>query len=69
MTSPDVLNRVAELRASLDYHNHRYYVLDDTEIGDAQYDALMQELRWLEEQHPELASPNSPTQRVGAEPA
>ncbi|MCX8213616.1 MAG: NAD-dependent DNA ligase LigA, partial [SAR202 cluster bacterium] len=69
MTSPDVLNRVAELRASLDYHNHRYYVLDATEIGDAQYDVLIRELRELEAQHPELVTPQSPTQRVGAEPS
>jgi DNA ligase (NAD+) len=69
MTSPDVLNRVAELRASLDYHNHRYYVLDATEISDAQYDVLIRELRELEAQHPELVTPQSPTQRVGAEPS
>ena len=69
MTSPDVLNRVAELRASLDYHNHRYYVLDATEISDAQYDVLIRELRELETQHPELVTPQSPTQRVGAEPS
>ena len=69
MISPDVLNRVAELRTSLDYHNHRYYVLDATEIGDAQYDVLIRELRELEAQHPELVTPQSPTQRVGAEPS
>lgn len=69
MTSLDVLNRVAELRASLDYHNHRYYVLDATEISDAQYDVLIRELRELETQHPELVTPQSPTQRVGAEPS
>ena len=69
MTSPEVLGRVAELRASLDYHNHRYYVLDATEIGDAQYDVLIRELRELEAQHPELVTPQSPTQRVGAEPS
>jgi DNA ligase (NAD+) len=69
MSEPDVTERVERLRAELNYHNHRYYVLDDIEIGDAQYDELMRELRRLEEQHPELASPNSPTQRVGAEPA
>ncbi len=69
MTSLDVLNRVAELRASLDYHNHRYYVLDATEISDAQYDVLIRELRELETQHPEIVTPQSPTQRVGAEPS
>ena len=69
MTSLDVLHRVAELRASLDYHNHRYYVLDATESSDAQYDVLIRELRELETQHPELVTPQSPTQRVGAEPS
>jgi DNA ligase (NAD+) len=69
MASPEVLNRVDELRASLDYHNHRYYVLDATEISDAQYDVLIRELRELEAQHPELVTPQSPTQRVGAEPS
>jgi DNA ligase (NAD+) len=60
--------RVAELRKRLDHHNHRYYVLDDPEISDADYDALLNELRDLEAKHPELLTPDSPTQRVGAEP-
>ena len=60
--------RAAELRRILDYHSHRYYVLDDPEIGDAEYDALLDELRALEAAHPELVTPDSPTQRVGAEP-
>jgi DNA ligase (NAD+) len=60
--------RVAELRRQLDYHNHRYYVLDDPEISDTEYDALLNELRDLEAEHPELLTPDSPTQRVGAEP-
>jgi DNA ligase (NAD+) len=60
--------RVAELRRQLDYHNHRYYVLDDPEISDSEYDALLNELRDLEAEHPELLTPDSPTQRVGAEP-
>ncbi|MBD0281287.1 MAG: NAD-dependent DNA ligase LigA [Thermoleophilaceae bacterium] len=60
--------RVAELRRQLDYHNHRYYVLDDPEISDAEYDALLNELRDLEAGHPELLTADSPTQRVGAEP-
>jgi DNA ligase (NAD+) len=59
---------VAELRRQLEYHNHRYYVLDDPEISDADYDALLNELRDLEAEHPELLTPDSPTQRVGAEP-
>ena len=69
MTSPEVLERVSELRASLDYHNHRYFVLDAPEVSDAQYDVLMRHLRTLEAQHPELVTPQSPTQRVGAEPS
>lgn len=61
----DVRKRVAELRDKLEYHNHRYYVLDDPELTDAEYDALFRDLRELEEQHPELDDPNSPTRRVG----
>ncbi len=61
-------DRSAELRRALERHNYRYYVLDDPEIGDDEYDALMDELRALEREHPELISPDSPTQRVGAEP-
>jgi DNA ligase (NAD+) len=60
--------RVKELRSALEEHAHRYYVLDDPEIGDAEYDALLDELRALEREHPELATPDSPTRRVGAEP-
>jgi DNA ligase (NAD+) len=60
--------RAAELRGQLEHHNHRYYVLDDPEIGDDAYDALLDELRRLEAEHPELRRPDSPTQRVGAEP-
>jgi DNA ligase (NAD+) len=60
--------RAAELRRQLEYHGHRYYVLDDPEIGDDAYDALLDELRALEAEHPELVTPESPTQRVGGEP-
>jgi DNA ligase (NAD+) len=60
--------RAAELRELLAHHNHLYYVLDDPEIGDDEYDALLNELRALEEEHPELLTPDSPTQRVGAPP-
>ena len=63
-----VRGRVEELRSLIDYHNYRYYVLDEPEITDAEYDRLMQDLRCLEAEHPELASPDSPTQRVGAGP-
>ncbi|MBF5044382.1 NAD-dependent DNA ligase LigA [Aggregicoccus sp. 17bor-14] len=61
--------RVRTLREELRYHEHRYYVLDAPEISDAQYDRLMRELQELEHQFPELASPDSPTQRVGGAPA
>jgi DNA ligase (NAD+) len=60
--------RVEELRRQLDHHNHRYYVLDDPDVSDAEYDALLAELRDLETEHPELLTPDSPTQRVGAQP-
>ncbi|MGA8746658.1 MAG: NAD-dependent DNA ligase LigA [Solirubrobacterales bacterium] len=59
---------MAELRRELEHHNHRYYVLDDPEIGDEAYDALLDELRAIEARHPELRTPESPTQRVGAAP-
>jgi len=67
----DPAARAAELRRALDYHAHRYYVLDDPEIGDDQYDALLDELRAIEAEHPELVSVGgvlSPTQRVGGQP-
>ncbi len=61
--------RVEELRRSLTYHSHRYYVLDAPEISDAEYDRLFRELSALEQRYPELITPDSPTQRVGAAPA
>ncbi|MHB8243556.1 MAG: NAD-dependent DNA ligase LigA [Solirubrobacteraceae bacterium] len=60
--------RAAELRRQLEHHSHRYYVLDDPEIGDDQYDRLLDELRALERDHPDLQTPDSPTRRVGGEP-
>jgi DNA ligase (NAD+) len=60
--------RAAQLREQLNYHNYRYYVLDDPEIPDAEYDRLLRELQALEAEHPELVTADSPTQRVGAEP-
>ncbi len=60
--------RVEELRAGIAYHEHRYFVLDQPEISDAAFDALMQELRRLEAEHPELITPDSPTQRVAGAP-
>ena len=60
--------RAAELRQELAGHNHRYYVLDDPTIGDDEYDELLDELRAIEAEYPELRTPDSPTQRVGAPP-
>ena len=60
--------RAAELREELDRHNYRYYVLDDPSVDDDVYDALLDELRKLEAEHPELVTADSPTQRVGAAP-
>jgi DNA ligase (NAD+) len=60
--------RAAQLRSELERHSYRYYVLDDPEISDARYDKLFAELQELERAHPELQSPDSPTQRVGAAP-
>ena len=64
----DVKQRIDELREQVTYHARRYYVLDDPEIGDDEYDTLFRELQDLEEQHPEYDSPDSPTKRVGSEP-
>ncbi len=64
----DARLRSEELRSQLNYHNHRYYSLDDPEVSDADYDALLNELRAIETQFPELITPDSPTQRVGAAP-
>ncbi len=60
--------KIEGLRERIRYHNHRYYVLDDPEISDAEYDRLFKRLTELEERFPELVTPDSPTQRVGAEP-
>jgi len=69
MTQRKVAGRVAQLRREINYHNYRYYVLNDPLVSDAEYDALMDELRELEAEHPELVTPDSPTQRVGPRPA
>lgn len=61
--------KVEQLRESIRHHEHRYYVLDDPEISDAEFDKLLRELKALESEHPELVSPDSPTQRVGGKPA
>ncbi|MBI2510061.1 MAG: NAD-dependent DNA ligase LigA, partial [Betaproteobacteria bacterium] len=64
-----VAARAAALREEIERHNHRYYVLDRPLISDAEYDALFRELQRIEAEHPSLAVPDSPTQRVGAPPA
>jgi DNA ligase (NAD+) len=60
--------RVEELRSQIGFHDYRYYVLDDPQISDSEYDALMRELRALEAKHPEFITPDSPTQRVSGQP-
>ncbi|HEX5309737.1 MAG TPA: NAD-dependent DNA ligase LigA [Solirubrobacteraceae bacterium] len=66
--SKQALRRSAELRRQLEHHAHRYYVLDDPEVADDAYDALLDELRAIEGEFPQLCTPGSPTQRVGGEP-
>ena len=68
MVPKEIRERVQRLRKEIEYHNYRYYVLNDPVISDPEYDALMRELEELERQYPELITPNSPTQRVGAPP-
>lgn len=63
----DAAQRIAALRQELDAHNYRYYVLDEPSVPDAEYDRLFRELQALEAEHPELVTPDSPTQRVGGE--
>src|SRR5215210_1940595 len=65
---PDIRQRIDRLRRQLEEHNRRYYEEAAPLISDAQYDALFRELRELEEAHPELLTPDSPTQRVGGRP-
>ncbi len=70
MAAPRAISqRVAELRDNIDYHNYRYYSLDDPVVPDAEYDRLLRELESLESRYPGLITPQSPTQRVGAAPA
>lgn len=69
MDGKEAAERARDLRDLLNYHNHRYYVLDDPVVSDAEYDELMRELGGLEEAFPELVSPDSPTRRVGAPPS
>jgi len=67
--SASVRKRAEELRQELNEHNYRYYILDAPVISDAQYDKLLRELQQIEAQYPELITPDSPTQRVGAKPS
>ncbi|HIE04307.1 MAG TPA: NAD-dependent DNA ligase LigA [Candidatus Latescibacteria bacterium] len=69
MTKEEARRRIEELRELIRYHNYRYYVLDSPEISDAEYDRLFRELQELEDEFPEFVTPDSPTQRVGAQPA
>jgi DNA ligase (NAD+) len=64
----EVKSKIEKLRAEINHHNYLYYVQDSPEISDAEYDKLMQELKRLEEAHPQFLTPDSPTQRVGAAP-
>src|SRR5213080_4461914 len=68
-TQKDVQKRLDELREEVNHHLYRYHVLDEPEISDAEYDRLFDELKTLEEEHPDLITPDSPTQRVGAPPS
>src|SRR5256884_9569556 len=64
----DVEKQLETLRDEIRYHEHRYYVLDQPELSDAEFDRLMDKLKKLEAEHPELVTPDSPTQRVGGKP-
>jgi len=68
MSSPAIEKKIEALREKIRRHEYRYYVLDDPEISDADFDALMNELKRLEAEHPKLVTPDSPTQRVGGKP-
>src|SRR5437764_4573755 len=65
---PTLAQRAAELRRLIDHHNYLYYVEARTEISDREFDRLLQELKEIEAKHPELGTPDSPTQRVGGQP-
>ena len=68
-TQKDVQKRLDELREEVNHHLYRYHVLDEPEVSDAEYDRLYDELKSLEEEHPDLITADSPTQRVGAPPS
>ena len=69
MNKPDAINRLSKLISQLSQYAYEYYVLDKTTVSDAVYDGLIQEVKKIEEEYPDLISPESPTQRVGAGPA
>ncbi len=69
MNKPDAINRLSKLISQLSQYAYEYYVLDETTVSDAVYDGLIQEVKKIEEEYPDLISPESPTQRVGAGPA
>ncbi len=68
MKERELIKRIEKLREAIRYHNYRYYILNEPEVSDAEYDRLMRELEQLERSHPELITLDSPTQRVGAKP-
>jgi DNA ligase (NAD+) len=68
MEPAEAKERIEKLRAEINHHNYRYYVLDSPEVADAEYDELIRELKGLEEKYPQFLTPDSPTQRVGAAP-
>src|SRR2546422_8614736 len=69
LTKSGARRRIEQLRRRIEHHSNQYYVLDSPEISDAEYDRLVRELRALEERFPDLVTPDSPTQRVGAAPS
>ena len=69
MTDDPLRRELLDLRAEIEAHNHRYYVLDEPAVSDAQYDRLMNRLQEIEQEHPDWVTPDSPTQRVGASPS
>ena len=68
MSKPDPAARIAELRDLIRHHEERYYIHNDPEIADAEFDALLHELEALEAEHPDLATADSPTKRVAGRP-
>src|SRR5450631_2669066 len=67
-SASDPHHEADKLREAIRHHEYQYYVLDQPEISDTEYDALMRQLQALENEHPELATPDSPTRRVGGKP-